>query len=186
MYLAAVEDNDELARLVGGIHESARGREERTLGRDEAVGAVLGEEVHGDGGVVAPRDELVGAELTVGEVDVRRPVDVAEADLRVHGEVHGPHVLLLLVRLERGPLDRRVVAEVPPVLLRLDAPPAIVLGLDEELRLVRLALGISLHVAIAIDNDVPVEVGLDVDVVLTLLLQDKRTTQSGAMGESVK
>eukprot|EP00038_Savillea_parva_P004744 m.141655 g.141655 ORF g.141655 m.141655 type:complete len:511 (+) comp11563_c0_seq1:439-1971(+) len=169
-HLASVKDNDKLARLVGGLHEGARRREERPLGRDETVRAVLGEKVHRNGCVIAPRNELVRAELAVGKVHIRLAVDVAEADLRVHGEVDGPHVLLLLLRLKGSPLDRRVVAAVPSVLLRLEAPAAIVLSFNENLCLIRLLFNVALEVTVPINVEVTVEVRLDVHVVLAFFL----------------
>ena len=45
------------------------------------VRAVLAEEVHRDGRIISPRDELVGAQLTVVKVHVRTAVDVAQTHL---------------------------------------------------------------------------------------------------------
>eukprot|EP00053_Salpingoeca_punica_P005479 m.54531 g.54531 ORF g.54531 m.54531 type:complete len:408 (+) comp13259_c0_seq1:632-1855(+) len=128
-HLAAVELEEELAVRVGLWLEGAVGGEEAAVGGLDLVALLLEDEVEGEDGVAAPGDVLVRGEGVALEVDKAAAAVVADADLRVHGQLHRPEPVL------GGGLGIRIhVAHATEVaaVLGLEGPAAVGEDLDRQ------------------------------------------------------
>jgi hypothetical protein len=161
-HLLAVELEDEAGVGIWVGLESTRSGQESTVGGLDAVLATL-EEHHGDGGIIAPRNVLLGVETVVSKVHVALTVDVAKVNLWVHGQLDDPETVLsndLGVGIELLACTTGIVA-----VSAQQSPATIGLHLNLELLVGTLGLSVTVEGTSGSGGEVAAQCAADVDLV---------------------
>ena len=162
------ENEGEGGVLVHLVNELTRAREVLRIGCSKGVLAVV--ELQDEHRVVAPGDLLVAAKLSVLEMDIRLPVDIAEVDLGVHGQVEGVEIL----SIHRLVVARELItttSNVTPMGDILDGHLSIILRLKGELLISANLLTSGVQLTAAVRTKVLAEGALERDHAGAYVLQ---------------